>query len=88
MKSMAEIDVAVRAEMAASAYIGHITGRRTRAMVSRIRTLGVNALARRLGVTPAHVSQVMSGKRQSRRVMEAARGNVMQLNYDSTGVAV
>ncbi len=46
-----------------------------------IRTLGVNALARELGLTPAHVSQVMSGKRTSRRVSDAARGRVLVVDH-------
>jgi transcriptional regulator with XRE-family HTH domain len=41
-----------------------------------IRYRGVNALARYLGVTPAHVSQVLSGKRESRRVSAAALGRI------------
>lgn len=44
---------------------------------SRIRVLGVNALARDLGLTVGHVSQVLSGKRHSPRVMRAAKGRVI-----------
>ncbi len=39
----------------------------------RIRHIGVAALARQLGLSAPHVSQVLSGQRQSRRVIEAAR---------------
>ena len=66
----------------------NVNGEKSSDGIRRINTLGVNALARRLGVTPAHVSQVMSGKRQSRRVMEASRGQVVRLNYEATEVAV
>lgn len=39
----------------------------------RIRYVGVAALARQLGLSTPHVSQVLSGQRQSRRVTEAAK---------------
>lgn len=39
----------------------------------RIRHVGVAALARQLGLSTPHVSQVLSGQRQSRKVLEAAR---------------
>lgn len=39
----------------------------------RIRHIGVAALARQLGLSAPHVSQVLSGQRTSRRVVEAAR---------------
>ncbi len=44
-----------------------------------IRTLGVVDLARALGMSPGHVSQVLSGKKTSRRVSEAARGRVIRV---------
>ena len=66
----------------------NVNGKNSVGGIRRIKTIGVNALARRLGVTPAHVSQVMSGKRQSRRVTEAARGHVVTLNYEAKEVAV
>lgn len=53
-----------------------------------IRTLGVNDLARELGLTPAHVSQVMSGKRTSRRVSDAARGRLMTIEHGEMRHAV
>ncbi len=37
------------------------------------RTLGVSALARELKVSRSHVSHVLNGQHQSRRVEEAAR---------------
>lgn len=39
----------------------------------RIHNIGVAALARQLGLSAPHVSQVLSGQRTSRRVIEAAR---------------
>lgn len=45
----------------------------------RVMHRGVNALAARLNVTPGHVSQVLSGKRESRRVSAAARGCVVKV---------
>ena len=66
----------------------NVNGKKSSDGIRRIKTLGVNALARRLGVTPAHVSQVMSGKRTSRRVSEAARGHVVTPNYDHAEVAI
>lgn len=50
---------------------------------SRIRVLGVNALARDLGLTAGHVSQVLSGKRHSPRVTKAARGRVVFVNLEA-----
>lgn len=42
----------------------------------RIQVLGVNALARDLGLSVGHVSQVLRGLRESPRVMKAAKGRV------------
>lgn len=39
---------------------------------SEVRIRGVNAFAREMGVAPAHVSMVLRGKRQSKRIMDAA----------------
>lgn len=49
-----------------------------------IRSLGVNDLARDLGLTPAHVSQVLSGKRTSRRVSAAARGRIVYVGQEAS----
>jgi len=58
---------------------GTVEHRKSPSANRMIRTLGVNALARHLGVSAAHVSQVMSGKRVSRRVTEAARGRTVSV---------
>jgi len=42
----------------------------------QIQVLGVNALARDLGLSVGHVSQVLRGLRKSPRVMKAAKGRV------------
>jgi transcriptional regulator with XRE-family HTH domain len=42
----------------------------------RIQVQGVNALARDLGLSAGHVSQVLRGLRKSPRVMKAAKGRV------------
>jgi hypothetical protein len=47
-----------------------------RRTASPIRVLGVNALARDLGLTVGHVSQVLRGLRVSPRVTEAAQVRV------------
>ena len=83
MKSMADIIDHTNSLCDASAWIRRLTdpngftkpirGRRTNSVLHH---RGVNALARYLGVTPAHVSQVLSGKRESRRVSAAALGRI------------
>ena len=48
----------------------------------RIRHVGVAALARQLGLSTPHVSQVLSGQRQSRKVIEAAKNSGLVVSVE------